>query len=153
MYMNNDITQLHTLRLQICGRSAVACTTLLSTPEGPLGPGHLPCSLGSQPERVLTPQRTMATGQPVWGHGSSSVDLAMSSGLLTAFWVCLQVSPPAGGWWKMWNLSSQESQAITSSKVMSQKRNQVLCLKSQPRLRTELVWLPSVPWTMRKSRC
>ena len=55
MCMNNYITQLYTIRLQTCRRPAIACTTLLSHPEGLLGPGHPPCSLGSQPELVLTP--------------------------------------------------------------------------------------------------
>ena len=65
-YVHEQLHHTTACCLQICGRSAITCTTLFSTPEGPLGPGHPPCSLGSQPEIVLTPQRTMATGQPVW---------------------------------------------------------------------------------------
>ena len=125
----------------------------LQYPRGASGPRAPTLLSGSQPEIVLTPQQTMATGQPVWGHGSSSVDLAISSGLLTAFWVCLQVSPPAGGWLKMWNLSSGGNMGnnLLKSHVTNEKSSALPEVTDQAQNRAGVAALCT--WTMRKSRC
>ena len=94
----------------------------------------------------------MATGQPVWGQGSSSVDLAISSGLLLVFWLCQQGSPPTGGWLKTWNLSSggNTSNNLLKTHVTNEKSSALPEVTAQAQNRAGVAAL--CPWAVGKSR-